>query len=49
MQKYTALFKKVIVITGASSSVGRATAIQFARYGSKLVLTARREEALNQL
>jgi short-subunit dehydrogenase len=49
MEKYTSLNGKVVVITGATSGVGRATAIQFARHGSKVVLVARREEALNQL
>ncbi len=37
---------KSIVITGASSGMGRATAIAFARRGANLVLTARREEPL---
>lgn len=36
----------VIVITGASAGVGRATAREFAKYGSKLLLIARGEEAL---
>jgi NAD(P)-dependent dehydrogenase (short-subunit alcohol dehydrogenase family) len=37
---------KVVVITGASAGVGRATAIAFARAGAKVALLARGEEGL---
>ena len=43
---------KTIVITGASSGIGRSTAIEFARTAPrnlKLVLTARRIEALKNV
>jgi short-subunit dehydrogenase len=39
----------VVVITGASSGIGRATALRFARQRACLVLAARRDEALQQL
>src|SRR4051812_26628710 len=40
---------KVAVIVGASSGIGRATALRFARQGCRVVLASRGEEALNSL
>jgi NAD(P)-dependent dehydrogenase (short-subunit alcohol dehydrogenase family) len=38
-----------VVITGASSGIGRATALAFARTGASLVLAARRDEPLQDV
>ncbi len=40
------LSEKVVIITGASSGIGRALAYAFARRAAKIVLVARREERL---
>lgn len=40
---------KVILITGASNGIGKETALLFAGFGAKLVLTARREDKLREL
>lgn len=37
---------KVVVITGASAGVGRATVREFARYGTKIALLARGKDGL---
>lgn len=40
---------KVIIITGASSGIGEATALKLSKEGAKVVLTARRKEKLEEL
>ncbi|PKP52671.1 MAG: short chain dehydrogenase [Bacteroidetes bacterium HGW-Bacteroidetes-1] len=40
---------KVVVITGASSGIGRATAIEAAKKGASLSLAARNQQALNSI
>ncbi len=40
---------QVVVVFGASSGIGRETALQFARRGAKVVVSARGDEGLNSL
>lgn len=43
------LRNKIVFVTGASSGIGAATALEFARLGAKLLLCARRVEKLQEL
>lgn len=43
------LVGKVVFVTGASSGIGAATAIEFARQGARLLLCARRVERLQEM
>jgi 3-hydroxy acid dehydrogenase / malonic semialdehyde reductase len=43
------LKNKVVLITGASSGIGKACALAFAKEGANLILAARRLERLNEL
>lgn len=45
----SAPFVKTILITGATSGIGKASAATFAKHGFNLILTGRREERLNEL
>jgi 3-hydroxy acid dehydrogenase / malonic semialdehyde reductase len=40
---------KVVLVTGASSGIGRATALEFARHGAKVLLCARRLDLLLEM
>ena len=39
---------KTILVTGASSGIGRATAIECSKAGAKVIITARNEERLRE-
>jgi 3-hydroxy acid dehydrogenase/malonic semialdehyde reductase len=45
----TSLKNKIVFVTGASSGIGRACALAFAREGARLLLCARRTERLGEL
>ena len=40
---------KVVLITGASSGIGKESAIEFAKQGAKIVLVSRTKEKLEQV
>ena len=48
-QASTPLDRQVVVVVGATSGIGRASALRFARRGARLVITARDREALDRL
>jgi NAD(P)-dependent dehydrogenase (short-subunit alcohol dehydrogenase family) len=41
--------EQVVVITGASSGIGRETALAFGKRGSRVMLAARNKEALEEV
>jgi NAD(P)-dependent dehydrogenase (short-subunit alcohol dehydrogenase family) len=41
--------RKRVIVTGASSGIGKATAVRFAQEGWDVLLTARREDLLNEV
>jgi NAD(P)-dependent dehydrogenase (short-subunit alcohol dehydrogenase family) len=43
-----ALNEKIILVTGASSGIGKAIAIECSKMGAKLIITARNEERLKE-
>src|SRR6185312_4223808 len=43
------LANQVALVIGASSGIGRATAVSFARHGTKVLASARRKDRLAQL
>lgn len=44
-----AIKNKVVIITGASSGIGKATALLLAESGAKIVLAARNQEKLEKV
>ena len=43
------LSEKVVILTGASSGIGEATALRFAEEGAKLVIVARSGDKLEKI
>ncbi len=43
------LSKKLVLITGATSGIGRATAMAYAKMGANIILAGRREEVLKEM
>jgi len=49
MMKLPSFSGKTVLVTGASSGIGRETALAFARAGAQVVMVARRAEALTEV
>jgi len=49
MTEHTDLAGKVVVVTGASSGIGRGTAVRLAGHGARVVLAARRRDVLDEV
>jgi NAD(P)-dependent dehydrogenase (short-subunit alcohol dehydrogenase family) len=49
MAWYSSFDGKVVLVTGASSGIGRATALAFGAAGARVVLVARRRELLDEI
>ncbi len=49
MMELKPIAQQVVAVVGASSGIGRATAIEFARKGAKVVVAARNEQGLKSL
>jgi len=45
----TDLSNRIVLVTGASSGIGQATAIKFHQAGARVILAARREDRLKEL
>jgi NADP-dependent 3-hydroxy acid dehydrogenase YdfG len=49
MEQLKPVGEQVVVLMGASSGIGRESALRFARKGAKVVVSARGEEGLDSL
>jgi NAD(P)-dependent dehydrogenase (short-subunit alcohol dehydrogenase family) len=49
MMKQDHFRDQVVVVMGASSGIGRLTALEFARHGAWVVVSARSDQALDSL
>lgn len=47
--KHKPIEEQVVVICGASSGLGRRTALEFARHGARVIVASRNQEALDEL